>query len=206
MSKQIEPRSEQKTWTHRADNRERLIAAGYTVLSEKGYEATTVKEIARVADVSPGLFHYYFASKEELLVAVLHEAGVRYGRLMRDLRSSVSADRFLGTAFAALRERVRQEPGWYRLRYELYALGLRNPTLQPVLGELLGVIRQMFTRAFMEVTGGDEQRAQVLAAVVLSCFDGLALQQLAQPDLDLAGAYDLVLATILAGNPPTQTQ
>ena len=205
MSKQIEPQSGQKTWTHRADNRKRLIAAGYTVLSEKGYEATTVKEVARVADVSPGLFHYYFASKEELLVAVLHEAGVRYGRLMRDLRASVPADRFLGTAFAALRERVRQEPGWYRLHYELYALGLRNPTLQPVLGELLGVIRQMFTRAFMEVTGGDEQRAQVLAAVVLSCLDGLALQQLAQPDLDLAGAYDLVLATILAGNPPTQT-
>jgi AcrR family transcriptional regulator len=205
MTKQIEPRSSQKTWTHRTDNRERLIAAGYTVLSEKGYEATTVKEVARVADVSPGLFHYYFASKEELLVAVLHEAGARYGRLMRDLRTSVPVDRFLGTAFAALRERVRQEPGWYRLHFELYALGLRNPTLQPVLGELLGVIRQMFTRAFMEVTGGDERRAQALAAVVLSCFDGLALQQLAQPDLDLAGAYDLVLATILAGHPPTQT-
>jgi len=205
MSKQIEPQSGQKTWTHRADNRKRLIAAGYTVLSEKGYEATTVKEVARVADVSPGLFHYYFASKEELLVAVLHEAGVRYGRLMRDLRASVPADRFLGTAFAALRERVRQEPGWYRLHYELYALGLRNPTLRPVLGDMLGVIRQMFTRAFMDVTEGDEQRAQALAAVVLSCFDGLALQQLAQPDLDLADAYDLVLATILAGNPPTRS-
>jgi AcrR family transcriptional regulator len=205
MTKQIEPQSGQKTWTHRADNRARLIAAGYTVLSEKGYEATTVKEVARVADVSPGLFHYYFASKEELLVAVLHEAGVRYGRLMRDLRTSVPADRFLGTAFAALRERVTQEPGWYRLHYELYALGLRNPTLQPVLGEMLGVIRQMFTQAFMEVTGGDEQRAQALAAVVLSCLDGLALQQLAQPDLDLASAYDLVLATILAGNAQVQT-
>src|SRR5215813_1948526 len=147
MSKQIEPQSGQKTWTHRADNRKRLIAAGYTVLSEKGYEATTVKEVARVADVSPGLFHYYFASKEALLVAVLHEAGVRYGRLMQDLRTSVPADRFLGIAFAALRERVRQEPGWYRLHYELYALGLRNPTLHPVFAEMLGYIRHMFARA-----------------------------------------------------------
>src|SRR5262249_17588506 len=205
MTKQIKPQSGQKTWTHRADNRERLIAAGYTVLSEQGYEATTVKEVARIADVSPGLFHYYFASKAELLIAVLREAGVRYGRLMQDLRATVPAERFLEAAFAALRERVWHEPGWYRLHYELYALGLRNPTLHPVLGELLSVIRQMFTRTFMEVTGGDEQRAQALAAVVLSCFDGLALQQLAQPDLDLAGAYDLVLATILAGNAPTQT-
>src|SRR5215468_2370405 len=124
MTKHIE-RVPEKRWTHRADNRERLIAAGYTVLSEKGYEATTVKEVAHVAGVSPGLFHYYFASKDELLIAVLHEAGVRYGRMMGDLRATLPEDRFLEAAFAALRERVRQEPGWYRLHFELYALGLR---------------------------------------------------------------------------------
>jgi AcrR family transcriptional regulator len=202
MTKQNALASE-KTWTHRADNHERLIAAGYAVLSEKGYEATTVKEVARVAGVSPGLFHYYFASKDELLRAVLQEAGERYGRIMGELRATVPADRFLETAFAALRERIQDEPGWYRLHYELYALGLRNPTFQPVLGEMLGFIRQMFARAFHGVTGGDEGRAQALAAVVLACFDGLALQQLAQPEADLDGAYDLVLAMILGGKPPT---
>ena len=193
----------EKTWTHRPDNRERLIAAGYTLLSEKGYEATTVKEVARVAGVSPGLFHYYFASKDELLLAVLREAGQRYGRTMQELRATVPADHFLEAAFAALRERVKREPGWYRLHYELFALGLRNPTFQPMLGEMLGFIRQMFARAFQGITGGDEGRAQALAAVVLACFDGLALQQLAQPEADLVGAYDLVLAMILAGKPQT---
>src|SRR5258708_6737755 len=202
MTKQIEPEREKK-WTHRADNRERLIAAGYTVLSEKGYEATTVKVVAHVAGVSPGLFHYYFASKDELLLAVLREAGERYGRMMQELRAAVPADHFLEAALDALRERVKQEPGWYRLRYELFALGLRNPTLQPMLGEMLRFIRQMFARAFQGVTGGDEGRAQALAAVVLASFDGLALQQLAQPEADLAGAYDLVLAMILAGKPQT---
>ena len=202
MTKHIE-RVPEKRWTHRADNRERLIAAGYTVLSEKGYEATTVKEVAHVAGVSPGLFHYYFASKDDLLVAVLREAGERYGRVMQHLRATIPAERFLEAAFTALQDRVRQEPGWYRLHYELYALGLRNPTLQPVLGEMLGFIRQKFARAFLAVTGGDELRAQALAAVVLAALDGLALQQLAQPEVDLAGAYDLVLATILASKPAT---
>jgi AcrR family transcriptional regulator len=202
MTKQIEPEHE-KTWTHRADNRERLIAAGYTVLSEKGFEATTVKEVAHVAGVSPGLFHYYFASKDELLLAVLREAGERYGRMMRDLRAAVPADHFLEAAFDALRQRATREPGWYRLRYELFALGLRNPTFQPMLGEMLGFIRQMFARAFQGITGGDETRAQALAAVVLASFDGLALQQLAQPEADLAEAYNLVLAMVLGSKPPT---
>src|SRR5215469_3070478 len=104
MTNQIEAKGK-KAWTHRADNRERLIAAGYKVLSEKGYEATTVKEVAHVAEVSPGLFHYYFASKDELLVAVLNEAGMRYGRMMQDLRAAVPADRFLEAAIDAARER-----------------------------------------------------------------------------------------------------
>jgi AcrR family transcriptional regulator len=193
MTKQIEPGRE-KTWTHRADNRERLIAAGYTVLSEKGYEAATVKEVARVAGVSPGLFHYYFASKEELLVAVLREAGKRYGRMMQDLRAAVPADHFLEAALAALRERVTQEPGWYRLR---------NPTFLPVVGEQLAFIRQMFVQAFQGITGEDEERAQALAALVFASVEGLALQQLAQPDLDLAGAYDLLLELIRAAPPRT---
>ena len=129
-----------------------------------------------------------------LLVAVLHEAGARYGQLMRELRAAVPADQFLEAAFAAVRERVAREPGWYRLRYELFALGLRNQTFLPVVGELLAFIRQMFTQAFLVVAEGDEGRAQALAAVALACFDGLALQQLAQPDADLAGAYELLHA------------
>lgn len=201
MTKQIEP-ERQKTWTHRADNRERLIAAGYRVLSEKGFEATTVKEVARVAGVSPGLFHYYFTSKEELLIAVLREAGTRYGQTMRAVRTSAPTDQSLEAVVAAARERATQEPEWYRLRYELFALGLRNPTFLPVLGDLLATIRQMFARAFQEISGSDEEQAQALAAVTLACFDGLALQQLAQPDVDLTGAYDLLLALMKGDQTP----
>src|SRR5688572_28866997 len=60
------------------DNRRRLVEAGYQVLAEQGMEAVTVKALARVAGVSPGLFHYYFTSKDELLLAVFDEAGERF--------------------------------------------------------------------------------------------------------------------------------
>jgi len=201
MTNQIDSDNE-KTWTHRADNRERLIAAGYTVLSEKGYEATTVKEVAHVAGVSPGLFHYYFASKDELLLAVLNESGTRYGKMMRDLRGDLPIEAFPEAAIEAERKRVAQEPEWYRLRYELFALGLRNPKMLPVLGELLGFVRQMFAGGLKSFAGEDEERAQALGAVVAACFDGLALQQLAQPEADLSGAYQLLLEIIHNANQP----
>ena len=183
-----------KTWTHPGDNRERLIAAGYTILSEKGIEATTVKEIARLANVSPGLFHYYFASKDALLLAVLSEAGKRYSESMMQALEALSAKggTFTEVAMLAAAEVVKRDPTWYRLRYELYALGLRNPEFLPAVGEFLSKGRQMIAQVIQERTGIDETQAQAMAAVIHACTDGLALQQLTQPDRDFTAAYQLV--------------
>src|SRR2546428_3626204 len=69
--------------------RERLLAAAYAVLAERGYEAATVKEVARAAGVAPGLVHYYWRNKEELLTEVLQQASERYTREMQELARRV---------------------------------------------------------------------------------------------------------------------
>lgn len=177
-----------------ADNRQRLVDAGHEVLSEKGFEATTVKEIARAAGVSPGLFHYYFASKDELLLAVLGEAGERFKeRLVREAGSRGTARDHIEASVRFIEGVARREPQLFRLRYELYALGLRNPEFLPAVGEQLAHIKANMAR----ILGGwfpeaDEARALALSAVILACFDGLALQRLAQPESDIAPAYDLL--------------
>src|SRR5262245_26262901 len=197
MDDQITTRPKKK-WTHQADNRARLIAAGYAILAEKGLAAATVKEIARRADVSPGLFHYHFESKDELLLAVLYEAGRRFkDQLAEDMRAA-AAQGFPAAAVAALHLRGKTDPTWYRLRYELYALGLRKPDFLPEVGEFLAKIRSEMTRTMMEFTGMEESRARATAALLLAGVDGLALQQIAQPDLDLTGAYEL-MKHLLAG-------
>jgi AcrR family transcriptional regulator len=185
---------QKRTWTHQEDNRARLIAAGYTILSEKGIEATTVKEIAHLAGVSPGLFHYYFASKDELLLAVLLEAGRRFSQqLMQELQALMSrGNKFPEIAMNAAATIGLKEPAWYRLRYELYALGLRNPDFLPAVGEFIAKGRQEIAKTVQELTGMDEAQAQAIASVIHACTDGLALQQLAQPELDLTAAYQLV--------------
>jgi AcrR family transcriptional regulator len=183
-----------KTWIHQPDNRARLIAAGYTLLSEKGFEATTVKEIARLADVSPGLFHYYFATKDELLLAILYEAGKRFSQqLSQELQTVMEQGKtFADSAMLATARIARKDPAWYRLRYELYALGLRNPIFLPAVGEFLAKGRHEIARVLQEFIGIDEAQAQAIAAVIHASSDGLALQQLAEPELDLTAAYQLV--------------
>lgn len=176
------------------DNRARLIAAGYTILSEKGVEAATVKEIARLAEVSPGLFHYYFASKDELLLAVMWEAGLRFkNQLAQDLHAITSGNGAgRAAALVAAHALGHKDPAWFRLRYELYALGLRNPIFLPEIGKYLAATRRGMAQWIHSSTGMEPARAQAAAAIMLACFDGLALQQLAQPDLDLTASYQLI--------------
>jgi AcrR family transcriptional regulator len=193
---------EKRHWSHNEDNRARLIAAGHTLLAEKGIEATTVKEIARLAGVSPGLFHYYFASKDELLLAVLYRAGAQYGeQLVQDLQASLSSQPFPAMALVAAHEVGHKDPAWYRLRYELYAMGLRHPHMLPAVGKYLATSRKAMSDTIGELTGMGQAQAEAMAMVLLACTDGLALQQLAQPDLDLTAAYALVQRLISSESP-----
>jgi AcrR family transcriptional regulator len=192
MDDQIDSKPK-KSWTHNADNRARLIAAGRAILSEKGIDATTVKEIARYANVSPGLFHYYFASKDELLLAVVYEAGGQFNReLMGDLELAMASSDFSAVALLTAHEVGHKDPAWYRLRYELYALGLRNPKILPALGTYLAKIREEMAKTIVRLTGMSAESAAKVAIVMLACVDGMALQKIAQPDLDLVPAYELV--------------
>ncbi|CAM2156665.1 TetR family transcriptional regulator [Paraburkholderia tropica] len=65
-------------------NREALIKAAGTIMSEKGIDAATMLEIADLADVGAGTVYNYFKSKDELAIAVLedmmHELALRIER------------------------------------------------------------------------------------------------------------------------------
>src|SRR2546421_2413898 len=54
-----------------ADTREKILNAAFTVLSRQGYENTSIKEIAEEARVAQGLVHYYFKTKQLLVLEVL---------------------------------------------------------------------------------------------------------------------------------------
>lgn len=47
--------------------RRSLLLAAYRLFEEKGYDATTISEIARAAEVSQGTFFNYFGTKEDLI-------------------------------------------------------------------------------------------------------------------------------------------
>ena len=174
------------------ETRKRIIAAAYSVLAEKGYEATTLKEISKAADAAPGLVHYYFGGKDQLLVEVLKAVGETAGQLTQ----VTATDDLLKVALQQPIDRITQSPEWYRLRYELFALGLHNALLAPKVSELLAEGRESIAGSIAQVLGETTIEPSVIATLLLAFFDGLALQKLMDPDLDLSTIHE-VLAQIL---------
>ena len=202
MSKQYnisEPSEEQ----HKT--KKRIIAAASKVLAEKGYEATTLREISREAQAAPGLVHYYFGGKDELLVEVLQAAGRSFHRRMEHLVQHAPIDRSLEAVLTQLRERVDLEPEVYRLRYESFSLGLHNPVIEPRVRERLAQRRDEIGSVMVRVLENSERTdgakhstldPTILAALLLSIFDGLALQKIMDPTFDLEAAYHLLAQTL----------
>jgi TetR/AcrR family fatty acid metabolism transcriptional regulator len=54
-----------------AARRKQILDAATQVFAEKGFHRATIKDIARVAGIGDGTIYTYFASKDEVLLAVL---------------------------------------------------------------------------------------------------------------------------------------
>ncbi|MER7928592.1 MULTISPECIES: TetR family transcriptional regulator [unclassified Streptomyces] len=55
--------------TESADTRDRILTAAREEFSERGYEKTSVRGIAKAAGVDPALVHHYFGTKEQVFEA-----------------------------------------------------------------------------------------------------------------------------------------
>lgn len=56
--------------------REKIIVAARELFAEKGYAATSIRDIAAAMKMSIAMLYYYFKDKEDLLFSVLSESGI----------------------------------------------------------------------------------------------------------------------------------
>ena len=115
----------------RPERREQILAAACRAILERGFPATRIADIAAAARVSTGTVHYYFATKDEVLVAALRWAS---GRLFARLEHP-AADESCTERLARLLAVSVPYPGPARDEYvlwiELWLRVLHQPELLP---------------------------------------------------------------------------
>ena len=119
------------------DKAQRIVDAMRDSVAQRGAAGSTFEHVAREAGVSRGLLHYYFGTKERLLVEVVRrDAELRIARLDEMLAKAKTVDDVLDVLVASLTDMIENEPGFFLLLYELFSAGRRNPDIQREVGQL----------------------------------------------------------------------
>lgn len=72
----------------RDERRAELVAAAYAMIAEKGLEGIRTRDVAARAGVNISTLHYYFGTKEALLLAVVEHVGTTFARRDAGLAAS----------------------------------------------------------------------------------------------------------------------
>lgn len=83
--------------------RDRLYETATRMIGERGYEATTLREIAKHAHVSVGLLYRYFPSKQAVIIALYEELSADFSRQAASMKAGKWRDRFLFALETSLR-------------------------------------------------------------------------------------------------------
>jgi len=176
---------------------QRIVEAMRRSVAQRGTAGSTFDHVAREAGVSRGLLHYYFGTKEQLLVeAVRRECEVRMDLLERQLSDAKTADDFIDLMARNLQETVSSDPDFVTLVFELFTLSRRNNEIAAEYRELLRRTREQVA----EMLAGAQRQGvlqlhaepEAVAEILFSLADGFALRMLSEPERDFT-------ATIRAG-------
>lgn len=155
--------------------------AALVVIRQKGFAATTVRDVAAEMGTSSGLIHHYFDSMDELLAAAFAQAAEEdLGTVHSAMQSADSPHDALRAFFVAYAPVHRD---WaFQLWFEAWAEALRRPQLRET-SRRLNVAWQQLIEATIEdgvavgaFTCTDPRGA---AWRILSLLDGLAIQVVA---------------------------
>ncbi|OMF21103.1 hypothetical protein BK133_28940 [Paenibacillus sp. FSL H8-0548] len=171
------------------DTKSKIVDAAYQVLAEQGYDKSSMKEIAKQAGISQGLINYYFPSKEDLMFEIFHLESSRYIEEMNKISEIPMNESFLRNALEVPKNMVNEYPDWHRLRFELFAIGLRSDAGRMEIQKSLEAGRQQVLKTMNMLPIRETINKKALASIINVTIDGLALEQMADPNFDIDAAY-----------------
>jgi AcrR family transcriptional regulator len=176
---------------------QRIVDAMRASVALRGAAGSTFDHVAREASVSRGLLHYYFGTKERLLVEVVRrDTDIRLATLDEALADAHTADDFIEALVRSLEDMVEHDPGFVTLSFELFTAAQRNEEIRAEVAELYRRTREHVAelleakQAEGVLTLHDEPEA--VAATLFALGDGMSMRMLIEPERDFA-------ATLRAG-------
>ena len=182
--------------------RQQILDAAAACFARGGFHRTTMQDICSEAELSPGAVYRYFQSKEDIIQAMCsrgHEEDVETIREAMSLNDTVAIiDQLIHVFFTAIEDREL-----CALTVELVSEGKHN---QPISESVREGWYAIFD-ALSELVSQGQARGEINPAldvaavtrVMLGVYQGLLLQKLLEPDIDVTGYVETTRA-LFQGN------
>jgi AcrR family transcriptional regulator len=177
------------------DKAQRIIAAMRASVATRGAAGSTFDHVAREAGVSRGLLHYYFGSKERLLVSVVRQdADDRIRAMDERLAGADSVDEVMQALLFVLQEFLG-EPGSQAVIYEMLSASRHSDEIRAELADLYRRWREHMAVALREKQREGvvtlEAEPEAVASMLTALGDGFGIQVITDPDWDRDAALQL---------------
>ncbi|MEL6672452.1 MAG: TetR/AcrR family transcriptional regulator [Bacteroidota bacterium] len=185
----MSPRSAKQLEEIREQSKQAILAAAMELFAQHGFDATSISQIAKKANVSKGLIYNYFEKKEDLMTHIVMNGLEEGNSIMEEMGSIESAEgkfrHLIEVSFQYMKERTDYSKLMVGISLQLDSfpeltqiVEMRYQSLMPLFGGLLAEI------------GVPQPEEEALA--ISAMLDGIGLQYLVLGDalpLDRIKAY-----------------
>ncbi len=181
------------------DRRKQILAAAERCFARHGFHQTSMQEVCKEAELSPGSVYRYFRSKDDIIVAMASE---HRANTQAQFAQALALPNALEALVLVASQVLRQinDPACAPLHFECTAEAMRNPRVAEVVRredeEIVSALLELVRRgqAAGQIDPALDPRRASEALVALA--DGLSWRKFLQPQTDTTGYEDTVRQVI----------
>jgi AcrR family transcriptional regulator len=190
------------TETKREERRQQILDAALRCFSRDGFHATTTADIVRESGVSQGTLYLYFATKDDIVVALAddrHQGEVFLNALAQSEQDPIAGLMLLVELYGKTLGDPRRAD-MRRVGIQGWAEALRNPRIHASVVEGFSTVRTAIVDLIRRGQAAGQIRPEVepdaAARAMIAVFQGLVLQLTWGEAVDLSTCGQLVRAMI----------
>lgn len=160
------------------ERKRQIIKALHSCLLEKTYYETTIKDIAQKAGLNHGVLHYYFESKEQILLEYVDYILEIFLNFINEFDkidiNSKKNKPLLKKIFLLASEQMENLSEFFKVYFEVCGIASYNNNVRSKLQASLKEIEIQSVRFFKKFYS-DEKQARVACKSFIAFFEGIAL-------------------------------
>lgn len=165
------------------EKKKQIVQYAFDSIVENGVKGSTVRQIAKLAQMTPGQIRYYFPNHSELLNAVMSKVEIKVRRRIealfnsKDLNTTDKAKKVLLTVLPLDQERLADMEVWMAFRYDIHEYG--QSTLDDGIDQLCHSVLTLLNNDNLLK---DNFNIRLNSMKLHALIDGLALHKLLNPN------------------------